>query len=305
MTYQQFGLIQASDYNTLVNNLNTVWGSGSGNYGYGQTNLSTIQAGAQVGATEWSALVNKISAIASHQNSTITSVTAPASGDPVKFVNAINTNITTITNNRLNASAQAASITTTKSTTSTWTDKVTFTTTVQFASAGSARFFFNSGGQLAITCSHGSSGSTGIDKVFYDLCNSFGTMTLSAGSATIAGTSFAGTTKTGGSGTVDTDYTISSSTGYYALTTSPVEIFRQNATQALSKYVTSFINVTAKVDATGGVVTFVTTIDENWSSGIGLPVAIGTTMNLTVKPPSTTYVTTNTWGTPSVVTTYL
>ena len=305
MSYQQYGLIQATDYNNLVGTLNAVWGSGSGNSGYGQTNLPTVAVGGTVGSNEWAALVNKISAIASHQNSTITNVTAPATGDPIKFVSAVGTNLTTITNNRLNASAQASSITTSTSTTTTWLDKVTFTTTVTFSSAAAARYFFNAGGQLAITCSHGSAGSTGIDKVFYDLCSKFGTMTLSSGSATIAGTSFTGTTKTGGAGTVNTDYTISTSTGYYALTTTPVEIFRQNAVGALAKYVTSYISVTANVDATGGVITFVTTIDENWSSGTGLTVSTGTTLNLIAKPPSTTYVTTNAWGTPTVVTNYV
>jgi len=305
MTYQQYGLIQADDYNSLIGTLNTVWGSGSGNSGYGQTNLPIVSAGNFVGATEWASLVNKISSIAAHQNSTITSVTAPVAGDSITFINAINTNLTTITNNRLNASAQASSVTTTRTTTTTWTDKVTFTTTVTFTSAAAARYFFNAGGQLAMTCSHGSAGSTGIDKVFYDLCRAFGTVTLSSGSATIAGTGFTGTTKTGGSGVLTTDYTISTGTGYYALTTTPVEIFKQKATGALSKYVTSFINVTAKVDATGGIITLVTTVDENWSSGIGLAVSTGTAMNLIVKPPSTTYVTTNAWGTPTVVTNYV
>ena len=300
MSYQQYGQIQVADYNNLVNTLNAVWGSGSGNYGYGQTSLPTMNVGDQVGATEWAALVNRISSIASHQNSSITSVTAPATGDPIKFISAVNNNLTTITNNRLNASAQATSVTTSKATTTTWTDKVTFTTNVTFTSAAAARYFFNAGGQLAITCSHGSSGSTGIDKVFYDLCNSFGTVTLSAGSVNIAGTGFTGTTKTGGSGTA----TVSTATGYYALTTTPVEIFKQLAAGAWSPYVTSFISVTAKVDATGGVITFVTTIDENWTTGVGLPVATGTTVNLIAKPPSTTYVTTNSWGTPVVSTTY-
>lgn len=303
MTYQQYSLIQASDYNTLVGSVNAVWGTGSGDSGYGQTNLPTVSVGAQVGATEWAALVNKISAIASHQNTTITAVTAPASGDPVKFVNAVNTNITSITNNRVKASAQASSTTTSKSTTTTWLDTATFTTTVTFSSAAAARYFFNAGGQLAITCSHGASSSTGIDKVFYDLCTAFGTVTMSSGSTTIGGTSFTGVTKTGGSGTVDNGYTISTSSGYYNLTTSPVEIFRQTAVGALSKYVTSFVKVTAKVDATGGVITFVTTMDENWSSGTGLTVSTGSTVNLTVKPPSTTYIT-NSWGAISVSTTY-
>lgn len=304
MTFAQYDLIQADDYNTLVGTLNLVWGSGSGSYGYGQTNLPTVAVGGKVGATEWAALVNKISSIASHQNSTITSVTAPSVGDSVKYVSAINTNLATITTNRMNAAAQASSVTTSKATTTTWVDKATFTTTITFTSGAAARYFFNAGGQLAITCSHGSSGSTGIDKVFYDLCNAFGTVTLSGSSATIGGTSFTGTTKTGGSGTLNTNYTISTSTGYHALTTTPVEIFKQTAVGALAKYVTSFINVTAKVDATGGVITLVTTVDENWSSGTGLTVSTGTTVNLTVKPPSNTYVTTNAWGTPTVVTSY-
>ena len=305
MTYQQYELIQASDYNTLVGTLNNVWGSGSGNSGYGQTNLGTVSAGQFVGSTEWSALINKISSIASHQNTSITTVTAPNAGDPVKFVAEVQTNLTAITNGRLNASAQATSITTSKSTTTTWSDTATFTTTVTFASAAAARYFFNAGGQLAITCSHGSASSSGIDKIFYDLCVAFGTLTLSSGTATIGGTSFTGTTKTGGSGALGTAYSISTGTGYYTLTTTPVEIFKQLATGATAKYVSSFISVTAKIDVTGGVITFVTTMDENWNSGTGLTVSTGSTVNLIVKPPSTTYVTTNSWGTPNVVTSYV
>jgi len=304
MTYQQYGLIQADDYNGLVNNVNLVWGSGSGSYGYGQTNLSTVAAGAKVSATEWATLVNKVKDIAAHQNSTITSITAPTTGDTIKFLSALNTNISTIQTNRGNAAAQAASITTSKAVTTTWRDKVTFTTTVSFSSAAAARYFFNAGGQLAISTSHGASSDTGINKVFYDLCTNMGTVTLSGTAPTIAGTSFTGTTKVGGSGALNTAYTISSATGYWALTTTATEIFKQTASGAWASYITSFINVTAKVDATQSIITFVTTIDQNWSLGVGLDVATGTTMNLIVKPPSTTYVTTNAWGTPSVSTTY-
>lgn len=303
MTYQQYGLIQASDFNTIVGNFNAIFGSGTGDSGYGQTTLSTVTAGNQVSYTDWSNLIGKIGNVASHQGSTITSITAPTTGDPIKYLSALNTNITTVTNNRRNAAAQASSITTAKATTTTWTDKVTYTTTISFSSAAAARYFFNAGGQIAVTLSHGSSGSTGIDALFYNLTNAFGTMTLSSGSATIAGTSFTGTTKTGGSGVVNTDYTISTGTGYYALTTTGAEIFRQTAVGALAKYVTSYIAVSAKIDATGGVITLTTVVDENWSSGVGLLVSAGTTMNCIVKPPASTYIT-NTWGTPTVVTTY-
>lgn len=302
MTYQQYGQIQASDFNTLVNNFNAIYGTGSGTSGYGMTPLSQVTAGSKVSYTDWSALINAISNIDKHQSAstTITAVTAPTTGDTIKYLSAMSTNIATITTNKLNAAAQGTVASTSKSTTTTWTDKVTFTTTVTFSSAAAARYFFNAGGQLAISLSHGSNVSTGINKLFYDISNSLGTVTLSNGTATIAGTAFTGTKKTGGSGTVNTDYTISSSTGFPNLTTAPVEIFRQTAVGALAKYVTSFISITANVDATGGVVTFVVTFDENWSSGTGLVVATGTTVNLAVKNPSSAYITTAPWGTPAV-----
>lgn len=304
MTYAQYGLIQASDFNNLVNNFNAIYGSGSGNSGYGQTTLGQVTAGNKVSYADWATLIDKISRVALHQNTSITATIAPTTGDPVKFVSAIGTNITALTNNRLSASAQSTTSTTSKSTTTTWLDKATFTSTVSFSSGAAARYFFNSGGQIAITASHGSSGSTGIDKLFYDISNALGTVTLSGGSGTIAGTAFTGTTKTGGAGTVNVDYTISTATGYFALSTTDVEIFRQTAVGALSKYVTSYVSIKARIDATGGVIIFTTTFDENWSSGVGLTVSTGTRLNVAIKSPSTTYLS-NTWGTPSVSSSYV
>lgn len=305
MTYQQYGQIQASDFNTLVNSFNAIYGSGSGNSGYGMTPLSQVTPGNKVAYTDWANLINAISNVDKHQNPTtaITAVTAPTTGDSVKYLSAISSNITTVTNNRLKAAVQGSTSTTSTPTTATWLDTATFTTRVTFASAAAARYFFNAGGQLAISVSHGASNSTGINKLFYDISAALGTVTLSSGTTTIAGTSFTGVTKTGGSGTVGTNYTISTGTGYHALTTTPTEIFRQTAVGAVALYVTSFIKILASVDATGGVITFTTVFDENWTSGTGLTVATGTTVNLAVKNPSATYITSAPWGTPAVSTT--
>ena len=55
MTYAQFGLVQATDYNNLTggptsttaNTLNATWVTGSGNAGYGQTALANVAVGDQ------------------------------------------------------------------------------------------------------------------------------------------------------------------------------------------------------------------------------------------------------------------
>lgn len=165
MSYAQFGLIQATDYNTLVGTnpnttsgtLNTVWSTGGTTAGYGQTAVPTVAVAQTVGATEWANLTGKTSNSASHQGTTITSVTTPAVGAVVTYNSAIPTNLTTIYNSRLNAATQGATSANTATYASTWSAALTFTHTVSFANGDAARYFFNSGGQLKLTCSHANS----------------------------------------------------------------------------------------------------------------------------------------------------
>jgi hypothetical protein len=116
MSYAQYGLIEASDYNGLVGTnpnttsgkLNTVWSTGGNSAGYGQTALATVAVGQTVGAAEWANLTTTTTNIASHQGTSITSVTTPAVGDTVTYVAAIPTNLTTVYTNRLNADSQGS-----------------------------------------------------------------------------------------------------------------------------------------------------------------------------------------------------
>lgn len=309
MSYAQFGTIQASDYNALVganpggtaNVLNTVWATGSGGSGYGQTAEANVAVGDTVTAVKWANLITKTSNSASHQSSSITSVTAPASGNTITYNANVVTNLQTIYTNRLNAVSQSATSSNTATYGSTWLNAITFTHTVSFANGDAARYFFNSGGQLAITCAHPA--GTGINLLLNNLASNVGTVVLSSpitGAATISGTSYNGVTKVGGGGSTPT---ISTNSGYYAWSTSNANVFYQTASTGPSGYLSTNINIFVKTNGTvgsngdvGNVVTIYSVWDEIPN---GLTVSTGSATTVTIRPPETTYIA-NTWGTPTV-----
>jgi len=309
MSYAQFGLIQAADYNTLVGGnptttsgtLNAVWATGGTTAGYGQTAAANVAIGGTVAASNWAALVSNTASAAAHQGTSITSVTAPSSGGIVTYLSAIPTNLTTIYGTRLNAASQSSTTSNTVTIGSTWSQLATFTHTVTFDNGNAARFFFNSGGQLAITCAQ--AGASGINLLFNNLCSNVGTVVMSApssGSVTIVGTSYNGITKVGGGGNSPT---ISTNSGYYAMSSANTTVFTQTASTGPSGYLATFIRMIAKSNGTqgsdgdtGSVITIYTIWDEVPD---GLVVASGGTTTLTVRPPETTNLA-NSWGTISV-----
>jgi len=310
MTYAANQSILASDYNTLVGTstsstsgvLNTVWSTGNSNKGYGQTALGQVVQDAPVRASEWANLVNTTANCASHQGTAVTSITAPSTGQPIMYLSALPTNLTNIYNGRNNAAAQGStSVTTTTNGTANWTQYLSFTHTVTFASGDAARYFFNAGGQIALTFSH-PSGLGGINDLINTLCSSCGTVYFSApssGTVNIAGTQFNGVTKTGGLGTEGTNWTRGTNVGYYALTSVNQDIFNQVAASGLAKYLATYLNVKVRSNGsvggngdTGSVLTFTTLLDEVPDN---LAIAANTTVTLTVRPPASTYIS-NTWG---------
>jgi hypothetical protein len=309
MTYAAGGSIQASDYNTLVgsgataNTLNAVWSTGSSTAGYGQTALATVTAGNPVAATNWANLVNTTASVGAHQGSSLTAVTAPVTGGSIAFISAIPTNLQTTYANRLNAATQGGTTANTATFGSTWTTAITFTHTVTFANGDAARYFFNSGGQLKVTCSHANA-TAGINLLFNNLASNIGTVTVSAptsGTVTIASTSYAGVQKVGGGGNSPT---IDSTKGYYGLSSSNANIFTQLAsTGPAGYYLSTFIRIIAKTNGTqggngdnGSIVTLYTIWDEVPD---GLTVGTGSTTTVTAVAPETTNLA-NTWGTISI-----
>jgi hypothetical protein len=306
MSYAQFGLIQATDFNTLVggnptataNTLNATWATGSGAAGYGQTAQANVAAGDLVLASQWANLVNRTASAATHQGSSITSVTAPVAGGTITYLSAIPTNLTTIYTNRRNAATQSSTTSNSVASGSTWSSIATFTHTATFANGDAARYFFNSGGQLAITVSHANN-TAGINLLLNNLCTNVGTVVMSSvtsGSATIAGTSYNGITRVGGGGNAPT---IGTNSGYYAWTTSNANVYYQTASTGPAGYLSTNINIFVKTNGTvgsngdvGNVVTIYTVWDEIPN---GLTVGTGSTTVLTVRPPEVTNLA-NTWG---------
>lgn len=325
MAYTSGGLIEATDYNGFVStnvnaNVNDIWGVGATDKGYGQTALANVSAGGTVTAAQWASLVNTISNIASHQGTTITSRTAPVAGNVIAVLSNVNTDLTTLTTNRGNAAASGTAIGTFSGTTSkttatgsgstAWT--ITFTHTITWANANSARYFFNAGGLVKIMFGKSSTGTVA-DPEWNDLAGTLaGTIFISGGTATqvIAGTSYTGTTKIGGTGTPTI---LTTTTGWYDLTTGDTNIYRQFADTA--PYTGQYINVAAKTAGSGTQLVLTTTWVDPGGSGAGAVDAItggtatsspatsitGTAPTTLVNliPPSITYLSAS-WGTPTI-----
>ena len=306
MTYAQYGSIQAADYNGLVGgnpvtgsgSLNSVWATGGTTSGYGQTAEGNVAVGDSVTAAKWANLINKTASAASHQGTSITSVTAPATGGTITFISSVPTNLTSIYSSRLNAATQGATDSNAVAYGSSWLNALTFTQTVSFANGDAARYFFNAGGQLKIVPTHAATSGAG-NTLFNGLASNVGTVVMSAptsGTITIASTSYNGITKIGGGGSAPT---ISTNSGYFAMTTSNANVFTQLAGGATA-YLNSFIRVIAKSNGTqgsngdtGSIITLYTVWDEVPD---GLTVGSGSTVTLTVVAPETTNLA-NTWGT--------
>ena len=306
MSYAQYGLIEASDYNGLVGTnpntssgkLNTVWSTGGNSAGYGQTALTTVAVGDLVSAAEWANLTNKTSNIASHQGTTITSVTTPAVGDLVTYVAAIPTNLTTVYTSRLNAVSQGSAGTNSAALGTSFNSNAVFTFTATFANGDAARYFFNAGGQIALNCYHPTGSAP--DNIFNGLASNVGTVFISApnsGTANIVGNSYSGITKLGGGGL--SSPTISTNSGYYGLTTSNTTVFTQISGDG-GAYTNSSIDFVAKtngVQGSNGDNGNVVTIYSTWTaSPSGTTISGGSTTSIAVRYPSSTYIA-NTWGT--------
>lgn len=316
MTYSSGGLIQATDYNGFVSttsgaNVNGIWATGTTDAGYGQSALGTVSAAGTVTATQWASLVNTISSIASHQGTTITSRSAPVAGNTISILDALNTDLTNCTNNRGNAVANGSQVvtwsgTTSKTSDTTGTFTITFTHTITFASADAARYFFNAGGRIKWETNKSSTGNLG-DAEWNDLASTLvGDIFITGGTATqtIAGVAYTGTTKSGGTGSPTT---LATTTGWYDLTTSDTLIYKQFADTA--PYTGNFIQINAKTAGSGTQLVLTTT----WSNPEGDTITGGTATDsplssfgtapatvVTYFPPSATYLTTASWGTPTV-----
>lgn len=324
MTYQQGQLIQAADYNGFANdaanNLGNIWGTGSGDKGWGQTAIANVSVGGTVTATQWATLVANLATAGQQTNSTLTSRSQPISGQTISVLANVATDINTITGNRGSAAAigsigttwtgSTAKTTATGSGAASWT--ITFTHTVTFPNANAARYFWNAGGLVRMDFNKSSVG-TDSDADWNTFVGKMGQIYISgrvnSAAQTIAGQSYTGTTRLNGTGGTQT--TLATTTGWYSLTPgAAATTLVQINDDASAYYSGDYIRVTGAIDAGSTVLTLVTT----WfSAAVAGPAqtrdisggtdttspfsSFGTAPCTLVRvyPPSTTYLA-NTWG---------
>lgn len=326
MTYSSGGLIQATDYNGFVSttagaNINDVWGTGSGDKGWGQTALATTSAASTVTATQWASLVNTTTSAGSQTGTTLTARVAPTAGTVIGVLAAVNTDLTNITTNRGNAvgltaisstwSGSTAKTTATGSGGAAWT--ITFTHTVTFPSADQARYFWNAGGLVVLDMSKTSTG-TDNDPDWNTFAGTVGTLYMSGrvngASQLINAGTYTGFTRGGGTGTPSPNLT---TTGWYSLTAGAGATTMWQLNNTTSPYTGDYIRITAAKNAGATTLTFVTTwvsagdanpgASTNISGGTDTASGGGFGTAPAVRcrfyAPSVTYLT-NSWGTPTV-----
>jgi len=325
MTYSSGGLIQASDYNTFQTNLNAIWSTGTGDSGWGQTSIAAVSASGVVTATNWATLVNSLSTTGAQTSTTITARTAPVTGNIVAILANVSADITSCTTNRGNATSSGAEVGFASGTTSktaatgsgqaAW--QITFTHTVTFPSAAQARYFWNAGGRVRLQYGKTSTG-TDIDPDWNTFAGYPGSIyitgRINSAAQTIAGVSYTGTTRIGGSGGNQT--TLATTTGWYQLTPGAAQtnVFQISNTNA--PYTGETIATYMAADATSSILTFNTywtqpavsgagttcNISGGTATGAGSVTITGTapTTLCTYFPPSTAQGLSNSWGTPTI-----
>lgn len=250
MAYQQGDVITATDYNNFVANVNAVIGTGSGDKGYGLSEVSTVSQGGTIQASDWNSLLAGLQKAANHQGTTLTNAsnTVSTGGNIVPLSN-LDTDIGLIDTNRLtasggNMSTGVAGVTSTRTTS--WNTSVTHTFTVTYASANAARHFFNSGGKIKMAFARSGGSSTNQNTSWTNLFSDLGTVSLNANGTTISGSSQGGNGANG-------------SRGFHQLNATPAEIL--NTTSSTADYTANDLDI--KASLSGAVVTVTIVLNDD------------------------------------------
>jgi hypothetical protein len=314
MSYLSGQQIAAADYNgmaqtTTGGNVAFVMGTGSAQYGYGQTTtgIAAVSATGTVTATQWAGLVYLINRGLGHQSgsaaqlATGSNIGITAGARIAAFANVLSA-ATTINTNAATFNAQGTTVTGSNyvawanaGIATSYTNSGFATRTVTFASADGARYFFNAGGQLNFVISS----VTNIDAT----ARTSNIVTLFAtnlgGFSAFRNTSGGG--RTGSGGTLNTN---STTIGYRNLTTAYQTLVQVTSTTA--PYTTDVANLLVKSNGVQGthqdlgtIVHFALGLSAPESGGWNDTLTAGVNHRIDVVPPETTYLN-NSWGTITV-----
>ena len=255
MAYASGDTITADTYNTFVNNSSSPFGynhfagTGSGEYGLGQTHIATVTAGAgTINASQWNTLLTGMDTIANHTNDSLTARTSVAAGQTIEIKSAVEADLATLAASVAAGSPNATALSTnavgSSTNAATWNSTSTIERSVTFASADAMRHFFNAGGKIRVdpSCITGIDGSK--DTVFDDL------------TTTAIGNLDIGSQASTRSGSGETLTTNGLANGFHDLGTGYTTIIK--LTSDNSGYTSNTVEISAKLDAAVGSATVIT-----------------------------------------------
>ena len=256
MAYQAGDTIEASTYNTFVNSSSSPYGynhfagTGSGEYGLGQTHISTVSAGGTVQASQWNSLFTGLANISNHTNVALSSLTAVSAGDTIAVKSALISSLATMATQVstgcpfVTAVSPSAALTTVTTGSEGWDTSATQEISATFSNANEMRWFFNAGGKLRFVVTATATSVSAKDTAFVALGTGIGN--LDVGSQA--------TTRSNAGQSLTTD---GLANGFYDLGTSYTTLIKltQNSYAA---YNANTLEVQAKLDAAPGSATVLT-----------------------------------------------
>lgn len=278
-------VIQAADYSTIKSKVDNIFGTGSGQSGYGQTVTSpAVIPGQRQTAAQWIALRNDMIKARQHQTGTTVGTTASTDGNNLvtvqagtlissallsqynNFANILTTNKFSIAGASNYSDEALVSSTRTTSWNGTITHSLTVTgSTLGEGSAANMRYFFNAGGTIRFSATISGYNESGTNQKGWTWNKMFTDM------GTI---SFNNSSTTGASGT-------NTSIGWYNLTTSDQTIYTKPAPSG--SYSTNQYVIKAKRDAGSTTITFTITFEDNAGPNPNIDENISGTLTSLVK----------------------
>lgn len=196
MPYTVGSTIEASTYNSLVTDMNTVYGLGSGDEGYGQDTIGTVVVGSTIRGADWLALRNNLDNAITHQGTPAGSAAIPPTndfqvGDLIIAYDGssgrwnLPATLASANTNRLDIDAGQSTISpdvliTFRTDAQPWSTQLKHIFTMTFTTNDNARHFFNSGGQFRIRASRVGGDATPQNADWTSLLSAAGTYAFDA-----------------------------------------------------------------------------------------------------------------------------
>jgi hypothetical protein len=256
MAYTAGDTILDDEYNAFVNSSSSPYGynhfagTGSLEYGLGQSAISTVSVGNTITASQWNSLFTGLSNISNHTNVALTSTAAVSAGDSIAIRAALISDIATMASQiaqgcpNATALSTSSALTTVTTASEGWDNTATQEISVTFTNANQMRWFFNAGGKIRFVVTATASTVSAKDTAFIALGTGVGNLDIGSQATTRSGSGQSLTTN-------------GLANGFYELGTGYTTLIKltQNSYAA---YNANTLEIQAKLDAAPGTATVMT-----------------------------------------------